>query len=129
MGCVYALLLYLAVHSHSRRNIMLNKLLSAGIALGLVAAIPQTAYAQHHESGREHREEKRDEKRKNTIIGAGIGLLGAAIFSNGDPWATLSGAAVGGAIGNAITKDKRHDRRWRDRRRDDHRRDDRRRRD
>lgn len=97
---------------------LLLKSISAGLALSLVVATPQVAQAQRYETQKEHR----DNKRKNSLIGAGIGLLGGAILSGGDPWAALGGAAAGGLVGNATTKDKRIDRRWEDRRRDDRRR-------
>lgn len=100
------------------------KTISAGLALSLLVAAPQAAQAQHYETQKEHR----DNKRKNSLIGAGLGLLGGAILSGGDPWATIGGAAAGGLIGNVTTKDKRIGRGdgWR---RDDWRRDDRRYRD
>lgn len=56
-------------------------------------------------------------KTKRAIVGAGIGLIGGAILSDGDPWATIAGAAVGGIVGHATTKDPRdhyrRDRRYR----------------
>ncbi|HEX7871423.1 MAG TPA: hypothetical protein VF475_00835 [Sphingobium sp.] len=93
--------------------------IGAGLALAMLIASPQIAQAQHHEPQKEYR----DSKRKNTIIGVGLGLLGGALLSGGDPWATIGGAAAGGVIGNATTKDKRPN--WDDRR-DRGRRDDRR---
>ena len=59
-----------------------------------------------------------DNKGRNTIIGAGVGAAAGAVLSNGDPVATIGGAAVGGLIGNVASKDKRYD----DRRRYDNRR-------
>ncbi|HEX7855193.1 MAG TPA: hypothetical protein VF503_16010 [Sphingobium sp.] len=97
------------------------KSIIAGLAFSLVLATPQVAQAQRYETQKEHR----DAKRKNSLIGAGLGLLGGAILSGGDPWATLGGAAAGGLVGNVTTKDKRIDRRWDDRRWDGRRRDDR----
>lgn len=57
-----------------------------------------------------------NDKRDNTLIGVGVGLLGGAILSNGDPWASIAGAAAGGVIGNIATDDRKDDRRDRDRR-------------
>ncbi|MDA5194644.1 glycine zipper 2TM domain-containing protein [Govanella unica] len=48
-------------------------------------------------------------KGRNTIIGAGVGAAAGAVLSNGDPVATIGGAAVGGLIGNVATKDNRYD--------------------
>ncbi len=92
---------------------MFIKTISAGLALSLLAATPQVAHARNHGTQKEHR----DDKRRNTLLGAGIGLLGGAILSEGDPWATIAGAAAGGLVGNVTTKDKRHKwDRWPDRR-------------
>lgn len=93
---------------------MLVKPMCAGLALSLLIAAPNAVSAQRYEARKEHKAEKR----KNSLIGIGIGLLGGAIISGGDPWATLGGAAAGGVIGNVTTKDKRD--RWdrRDNRRD-----------
>lgn len=56
-------------------------------------------------------------KTRNTLIGAGIGAAAGAMLSNGDAWGTIGGAAAGGLIGNAVTKDRHHrDRRGWDRR-------------
>lgn len=52
-----------------------------------------------------------DKKRRNTLIGVGLGAVGGALLTNGDVWGTVGGAAAGGVIGNVLTKD-RHDRRW-----------------
>ncbi|MFC4819067.1 hypothetical protein [Dokdonella ginsengisoli] len=53
----------------------------------------------------------RDNKKRNTLIGVGLGAVGGALLTNGDVWGTVGGAAAGGVIGNVLTKD-RHDRRW-----------------
>ncbi|HEX7854417.1 MAG TPA: hypothetical protein VF503_12050 [Sphingobium sp.] len=106
---------------------MFFKSMIVGIALALVTVSPQAAMAQRHSAIKAEQEHKKD-KKKNTLLGMGLGLLGGAIMSGGDPWATIGGAAAGGVIGNVATKDKRNDRDWRDRRNDDRRRfDDRRR--
>lgn len=57
---------------------------------------------------------------RNTAIGAGVGGLGGAILSGGDPWVTGGGAVAGGVIGNILTDDdddRDRYRRDRDRRR------------
>lgn len=65
-----------------------------------------------------------DKQTRNTVIGAGLGGVAGALLSEGDPWATLGGAAAGGVLGHVITDDndrgrRRHD--WdRDRGRGDH---------
>lgn len=85
--------------------------LSGAMALCMLVTVPEIADARNYESRREHREEKR----KNTAIGVGLGMLGGAILSGGDPWATVAGAAAGGAIGNVATgdRDRGRDRRYR----------------
>lgn len=66
-------------------------------------------------------------RKDNVAIGIGLGLVGGALVSRGDPGAAVGGAVAGGLIGAAASRD-RHDRRkeWRhDNRRDrdrDHRR-------
>lgn len=99
----------------------MNRLKTIALAapLALVLALPsQSAFADRKD-------------RKGLAIGLGIGLLGAAVASNGDPGAMIGGALVGGVIGHEISRDKdrRKYREWRRDRRDDwrHRRDDRRR--
>lgn len=89
------------------------KAVSLGLALSLAVTLPPTVQAQDRQTQREYR----NEKRKNSLLGAGLGLLGGAILSGGDPWATIGGAAAGGLVGNVATKDKRRDY-WRDRRDD-----------
>ena len=39
---------------------------------------------------------------QNTAIGAGIGAVGGAILTDGNPIGTIGGAAVGGVIGNQV---------------------------
>lgn len=85
------------------------------LALSLCVAIPASAHA----APRHEKHEKKDKnKTRNTLIGAGLGMLGGALLSKGDPWATVAGAAAGGAIGNVTSKDKGKDRRWSNRERD-----------
>lgn len=64
-------------------------------------------------------------KERAIALGVGIGMLGGALASNGDPRAVLGGAVAGGLIGGVAHKDRRdwrHDRRsWRDDRWDDRR--------
>jgi osmotically inducible lipoprotein OsmB len=43
---------------------------------------------------------------RGTAIGAGAGAVGGAILTGGSPLGTLGGAAVGGVIGNEVTKSK-----------------------
>jgi hypothetical protein len=57
-------------------------------------------------------------KERAIALGIGIGMLGGALASNGDPRAVLGGAVAGGLIGSVADKDRR-DRRderrsWRD---------------
>ncbi|EKD3225267.1 osmotically-inducible lipoprotein OsmB [Escherichia coli] len=44
---------------------------------------------------------KRD---RNTAIGAGAGVLGGAVLTDGSTLGTLGGAAVGGVIGHQVGK-------------------------
>ena len=93
-----------------------RKFLGGLLACMLVGA-PAVAEAQRYQRDN-------DDKTANTVLGIGLGLLGGALLSDGDPWAALAGAAAGGAIGNAASGDRDRHRRgdpWRDR----HRRDDR----
>lgn len=63
-------------------------------------------------------------KARNTLIGAGLGAVGGALLTHGDPWGALGGAAAGGLIGNVVTDDhhrrdwNRHDNRYYDNRHD-----------
>jgi len=43
---------------------------------------------------------------KNTAIGAGVGAVGGAVLTGGSTLGTVGGAAVGGLIGNQVTKPK-----------------------
>lgn len=75
-------------------------------------------------------------KERAIALGIGIGMLGGALASNGDPRAVLGGAVAGGLIGSVADKDRRdrredrrswrNDRRWDDRYRHDRHRHDRR---
>jgi hypothetical protein len=53
-------------------------------------------------------------KERAIALGVGIGMLGGALASNGDPRAVLGGAVAGGLIGGVAHRDRRE-------RRDDHR--------
>ena len=44
---------------------------------------------------------------RNTAIGAGVGAVGGALLTNGNPLGTIGGAAVGGVIGNQVGRDRR----------------------
>lgn len=70
--------------------------------------------AVRHEIRKEIRRDHRRDKRRNTIIGAGIGMIGGAVLSGGDPWATVAGAAGGGLVGNLATQRPRYRLRHRD---------------
>jgi osmotically inducible lipoprotein OsmB len=41
---------------------------------------------------------------QNTAVGAGIGAVGGAVLTGGSPLGTVGGAAVGGVIGNQISR-------------------------
>lgn len=44
---------------------------------------------------------------KNIAVGAGVGAVGGSVLTGGSTLGTLGGAAVGGVIGNEVSKDKR----------------------
>lgn len=44
---------------------------------------------------------------KNIAVGAGVGAVGGSVLTGGSALGTLGGAAVGGVIGNEVSKDKR----------------------
>lgn len=44
---------------------------------------------------------KRD---RNTAIGAGVGAVGGAVLTQGSMLGTLGGAAIGGTVGNQVSK-------------------------
>ena len=41
---------------------------------------------------------------QNTAVGAGVGAVGGAVLTGGSAIGTVGGAAVGGLIGNQISK-------------------------
>lgn len=43
---------------------------------------------------------------QNTAIGAGVGAVGGALLTNGNPLATVGGAVVGGVVGHEADKTK-----------------------
>jgi osmotically inducible lipoprotein OsmB len=43
---------------------------------------------------------------RDTVIGAGVGAVGGAALTHGNPVGTVGGAVVGGVIGNQVGKDK-----------------------
>ena len=97
------------------------KMIGSAVALSVLSSVPVAAHAQ--DANRDWRrggivahkkeEKRKDDKKKGTIIGAGVGLLAGALFSGGDPWASLAGAAAGGAVGN-VTSGNKNDRNRRD---------------
>ncbi|MCC2978283.1 hypothetical protein LK533_16660 [Sphingomonas sp. PL-96] len=89
---------------------MNKQILAAALVAGAMSTVPQIASAQDWQARHEHRDRSSDDKTRNTIIGAGLGLLGGALLSGGDPWASAAGAAAGGAIGNVTSKDRRQPR-------------------
>lgn len=52
-------------------------------------------------------------KKDNIAIGIGLGLIGGALMSRGDPAAAVGGAVAGGLIGGVVSKDRRDRREWR----------------
>jgi osmotically inducible lipoprotein OsmB len=44
---------------------------------------------------------------KNVAVGAGVGAVAGSVITGGSALGTLGGAAVGGVIGNEVSKDKR----------------------
>lgn len=47
------------------------------------------------------------ERDRNIAVGAGVGAVGGSVLTGGSTLGTLGGAAVGGVIGNEVSKDKR----------------------
>ena len=47
------------------------------------------------------------ERDKSIAVGAGVGAVGGSVLTGGSALGTLGGAAVGGVIGNEVSKDKR----------------------
>ena len=44
---------------------------------------------------------------KSTAVGAGIGAVAGSVLTGGSPVGTVGGAAVGGVIGNQVSKPPR----------------------
>ena len=44
---------------------------------------------------------------KNTAVGAGVGAVAGSVLTGGSPVGTVGGAAVGGVIGNQVSKPPR----------------------
>ncbi len=44
---------------------------------------------------------------KNVAVGAGVGAVAGSVLTGGSPLGTLGGAAVGGVVGNEVSKDRR----------------------
>lgn len=47
------------------------------------------------------------QQERGTAIGAGAGAVGGAVLTDGGVLGTLGGAAVGGVIGNEVSKPKK----------------------
>ena len=47
------------------------------------------------------------QREKNVAVGAGAGAVAGSVLTGGSALGTLGGAAVGGVIGNEVSKDKR----------------------
>lgn len=43
---------------------------------------------------------------QNTAVGAGVGAVGGALLTNGNPLGTIGGAVVGGVVGHEANKSK-----------------------
>ena len=41
---------------------------------------------------------------RDTAVGAGVGAVGGAVLSNGNPAGVVGGAVVGGVVGNQVGK-------------------------
>ncbi|OEZ98187.1 glycine zipper 2TM domain-containing protein [Duganella sp. HH101] len=44
---------------------------------------------------------------RNTAVGAGVGAVAGSVLTGGSPVGTVGGAAVGGVIGNQVSKPPR----------------------
>ena len=44
------------------------------------------------------------QQEKGTAIGAGVGAVGGAVLTGGSAIGTVGGAAIGGVVGNQVTK-------------------------
>lgn len=51
-------------------------------------------------------------RKDRVAIGIGVGLIGGAIASRGDPGAMIGGAIAGGVVGHAVSRHKER-REWR----------------
>ena len=47
------------------------------------------------------------ERDKSVAVGAGIGAVAGSVLTGGSAIGTLGGAAVGGVVGNEVSKDRR----------------------
>lgn len=94
----------LAANTHAKGEIMRKKNL-ASLALALPLALSLAVTPDFAEAR---------SKKDNIAIGIGLGLLGGALMSRGDPAATIGGAIAGGVIGGVTSKDRRErQREWR----------------
>ena len=92
-----------------RKLTTLHKILTAGIALSLVAgaAVPTMALAKkkHHQTACEARKDKA--KDKGLIVGGLIGgVAGNLVTKNHKVVGTVGGAAAGAYVGQKLSKDK-----------------------
>jgi osmotically inducible lipoprotein OsmB len=65
--------------------------------LGLAAAMAAATFSLVGCGGMTTRE-------KDTAIGAGVGAVGGAALTNGNPVGVVGGAVVGGVVGNQVGK-------------------------
>ncbi len=47
------------------------------------------------------------ERDKSVAVGAGVGAIAGSVLTGGSAIGTLGGAAVGGVVGNEVSKDRR----------------------
>lgn len=47
------------------------------------------------------------ERDKSVAVGAGVGAVAGSVLTGGSALGTLGGAAVGGVVGNEVSKDRR----------------------
>jgi osmotically inducible lipoprotein OsmB len=77
--------------TYSRKRNLMNTIRTLTVNLGVLALLTGLAGC----AGMSARDQ-------NTAVGAGIGAIGGAILTDGNPIGTIGGAAVGGVIGNQV---------------------------